>query len=653
MALIGSITNWGEIQGQINDANGVLTGVISSAELLGGEIVGLRGLKGDKGDQGDQGEQGETGADGFSPSASVSKVGDTTTITITDKDGTKTASVYDGKPPVIFDYDLLNPSTPSYTEIGNALRDGKRCYVRLYKSGDLYGENTYLPLVGYSAEYYVFFAVTSTIGSYRALTYNVGTMSPAVYTTGFLQQQLVSGTNIKTINNESLLGSGNIDIQGGGASAFVAEYGVTTYADVKDAYDEDAIIICTVDDSGNTVVLQLAYYDDANDTFTFAQPVSEGSYWASVSIGDTWDDGYFQFASTDTATQLRNGLMSALDWQKLDGIASGAEVNVQSDWDEADSTDDAYIKNKPTIPSQPSDIGAQEALVSGTNIKTINNTSLLGSGDISTHGEDIFIAEVGSTSFQDLKAAYDDGKLIYTGRNYSDRVVYSPCYCDVVDPSNQMLLGCMSVDGYVRWYISYSSISDTTSWVRVTTAIQEQLVSGTNIKTINGTTLLGSGDISVGGDPNVQSDWNQSDNTADDYIKNKPTIPTLDMFYPVGSYYETSDGTFDPNVSWGGTWVLETEGQVHVSAGTGYTIGATGGEATHKLTTTEIPSHTHTITSYYREAVSYSSGTAARPYAKNGSLTTTAWAEAGNTGGGGAHNNMQPYIVVNRWHRTA
>lgn len=35
---------------------------------------------------------------------------------------------------------------------------------------------------------------------------------------------------------------------------------------------------------------------------------------------------------------------------KLSGIAAGAEVNVQPDWDETDSTSDAYIKNKPVIP---------------------------------------------------------------------------------------------------------------------------------------------------------------------------------------------------------------------------------------------------------------------------------------------------------------
>lgn len=36
---------------------------------------------------------------------------------------------------------------------------------------------------------------------------------------------------------------------------------------------------------------------------------------------------------------------------KVNGIASGAEVNVQADWNESDSSSDAFIKNKPTIPA--------------------------------------------------------------------------------------------------------------------------------------------------------------------------------------------------------------------------------------------------------------------------------------------------------------
>lgn len=42
---------------------------------------------------------------------------------------------------------------------------------------------------------------------------------------------------------------------------------------------------------------------------------------------------------------------SNADKSKLDGIATGAEVNQQADWDEADSSSDAFIKNKPTIPA--------------------------------------------------------------------------------------------------------------------------------------------------------------------------------------------------------------------------------------------------------------------------------------------------------------
>lgn len=119
----------------------------------------------------------------------------------------------------------------------------------------------------------------------------------------------------------------------------------------------------------------------------------------------------------------------------------------------------------------------------------------------------------------------------------------------------------------------------------------------------------------------------------------------FNMFYPVGSYYETSDATFDPNVQWRGTWVLETAGQVHVSAGTGYAVGATGGEATHTLTVNEMPSHNH---GYY-----YTSDTATKQYPWRTGGGSEMGYDIVSRGGDQPHNNMQPYIVVNRWHRTA
>lgn len=64
---------------------------------------------------------------------------------------------------------------------------------------------------------------------------------------------------------------------------------------------------------------------------------------------------------------------------------------IQTDWNITDSTATGYIKNKPSISNiTSSDIsnwnGKQDQLVSGTNIKTINNQSLLGSGNIAISG---------------------------------------------------------------------------------------------------------------------------------------------------------------------------------------------------------------------------------------------------------------------------
>ena len=50
---------------------------------------------------------------------------------------------------------------------------------------------------------------------------------------------------------------------------------------------------------------------------------------------------------------------------KLDGIASGAEVNVQSDWNQTTTTADDYIKNKPTIPTKTSDLTNDSGYITG------------------------------------------------------------------------------------------------------------------------------------------------------------------------------------------------------------------------------------------------------------------------------------------------
>ena len=74
---------------------------------------------------------------------------------------------------------------------------------------------------------------------------------------------------------------------------------------------------------------------------------------------------------------------------------------------------------------------------------------------------------------------------------------------------------------------------------------QQVLVSGQNIKTINGQSILGSGNITVTAEAayvQEQADWNQTDSTAVDYIKNKPD---LNQFAPLQYVSDLEDGMRD------------------------------------------------------------------------------------------------------------
>lgn len=66
----------------------------------------------------------------------------------------------------------------------------------------------------------------------------------------------------------------------------------------------------------------------------------------------------------------------------------------------------------------------QAPLVSGTNIKTINNTSVLGSGDIDT--SEVFIAEYNVTSYADVQTAYNSGKIIFCQYTVSNTLIFIP-----------------------------------------------------------------------------------------------------------------------------------------------------------------------------------------------------------------------------------
>ena len=83
----------------VNANNQIVFTMSDGTEFISGKIPTVKGDKGDAFTYSDfTQEQLESlkGSDGFSPSAKVEKVGDTATITITDKDGTTTATIKDG-----------------------------------------------------------------------------------------------------------------------------------------------------------------------------------------------------------------------------------------------------------------------------------------------------------------------------------------------------------------------------------------------------------------------------------------------------------------------------------------------------------------------------------------------------------------------------
>jgi microcystin-dependent protein len=151
----------------------------------------------------------------------------------------------------------------------------------------------------------------------------------------------------------------------------------------------------------------------------------------------------------------------------------------------------------------------------------------------------------------------------------------------------------------------------------------------------------------------------------------------LDWFYPVGTIYETTSTDLDTTTKmgnhFGGTWSAIGEGRVLVgkaSSGTFNTAGATGGAETHTLTTAQLPAHNHTQSSHNHKTsggsytnftlnratdgtVGSTSGGAYFPAGSRTSSTASSTPAIQNTGSGDAHNNLQPYLVVYMFERTA
>ena len=393
--------------------NGELQGVISSAALIAGNVVGMRGLpgeKGDKGDTGNTGPQGADGTDGVSPEITIAEITGGHSITITDADhpSGQTVNVMDGTD-------------------GEDGTDGTN------------GTDGVSPEV----------TISEITGGHSV------TITDADHPTGQIFSVL-DGTD-GTDGQDGYSPTASVSKSGSTATITITDKNGTTTAQVSDGSGSGTIT--SVKMNGSTIAT--SGEADLGTVITQHQDIS-GKVDKVTGKGLSTND------FTDTLKD------------KLDGIASGAEVNVQSDWSQTTTTADDYIKNKPslatvatsgsyadlsgkpTIPSKTSDLtndsgfttntgtitsvkmngstvsssgeadlgtvitdisGKQDTLVSGTNIKTINSTSLLGSGDIAVQSE---IASTTVTiSVANWNATTSCSKSV-TGVTASNNVIVSP-----------------------------------------------------------------------------------------------------------------------------------------------------------------------------------------------------------------------------------
>ena len=163
-------------------------------------------------------------------------------------------------------------------------------------------------------------------------------------------------------------------------------------------------------------------------------------------------------------------------------------------------------------------------------------------------------------------------------------------------------------------------------------------------------------------------DWSKNDFNVNGTLKvNNTNI--FDLIYPVGSIYMSVNST-SPEVLFGGTWE-QIQGRFLLGMSSSYPAGSSGGEATHKLTSNEIPNHGHYLGQqgnsgrmlptnnatedpsheYYVTEVESSGSAYLKPnvtwggYLIAGNLVDTPYDQP--------HNNMPPYLSVYIWKRTA
>ena len=302
-------------------------------------------------------------------------------------------------------------------------------------------------------------------------------------------------TNLYNSNNET------IRIED--CDSFVAKF-------YTDNIDNSAVCLKLNDELTNIKIEENADYCLINSTDL--SKMKDGVLFFNISYSvtdESYSDGLFNntiAGNTNYYINLNNSgendyyTKEEID-EKLDEIVAGGEIDLSNYYKKSE------VDNLLLAKADNSELSTkQDTLISGTNIKTINNQTILGSGNIeiqaSTDLSDYYTKEECNSTFATVsqvenKVDKEEGKSLISDEEIA-RLSTVTNYDDSTINEQIATLNSSKLD--VETYNSDKANFATKTELN---SKQNTLISGENIKTINGNSLLGSGDITITGSGDV------------------------------------------------------------------------------------------------------------------------------------------------------
>ena len=178
------------------------------------------------------------------------------------------------------------------------------------------------------------------------------------------------------------------------------------------------------------------------------------------------------------ATSSQDGLMSSTDKSKLDKIENGAEMNIQSDWNQTNTNSDDYIKNKPTIPTSLINLTGVLPIEQGGTGATTARNAITNLGGIPIYTVVTDFISLPATTSEIIQAMPSSAILMTWVDTTSDSITDLPCNYGILTIHKRssgriQILYNRSYEGAINgnnfYFGNYNTLSKTVTWNRIFT----------------------------------------------------------------------------------------------------------------------------------------------------------------------------------------